>query len=340
MRLENLQLSRAGLRLNQTVELSYPEERMAARLVERLGLRPPIDVEKLCAEFADVTVKSFPIEIDGLCLDLKVRGKRPKIWISRSIAHVRKRFTLAHELGHIIIPWHSGTIVDDIESPRSGAQSRYRTMEAEANRFAAELLMPSSWVIGMAERAEHNADLMHSVAQIADVSVPAAFLRAARWGRPGYIGAEVRDGIIVRAIRTSETESRVPERGSAIANLRMPAAGEPIIIPNAETSYYWWKIKDEVPVRDDDLPPWRDILDEMLEDIPSDFRRETRASVNAIIGRAIGREPRGASVNRIYKCALEAFQNRQNESYWVKAIFDHRLFDDYMLARSKERSKT
>jgi hypothetical protein len=170
MKLENSVLSPGGSKHNQIVELDHPEERMAARLVERLGISPPIDVEGICRGLANLTFKSFPIPIDGLCLDLKASGRRPKVWVSKNMPHVRTRFTIAHEIGHIIIPWHTGTIVDEIDSPRSTERGRYREMETEANRFAAELLMPSAWVIGLAERSDHAAGLMHTVRQVADVS--------------------------------------------------------------------------------------------------------------------------------------------------------------------------
>src|SRR4051812_4606927 len=95
MKLESSLSSRGGSPHNQIVDLRYPEERMAARLVERLQLTPPVGVEDLCRSFAELSFKNFPTDIDGICLDLKVPGKRPKVWVSRSTTGVRRRFTLA-----------------------------------------------------------------------------------------------------------------------------------------------------------------------------------------------------------------------------------------------------
>lgn len=311
---------------------------MAARLVDRLNLTPPIDVEKLCSGFADLSFKKFPVSIDGLCLDLKIRGKRPKVWVSSVSPPVRRRFTLAHEIGHIIIPWHNGTIIDDIEAPRSGEKGKYREMEAEANRFAAELLMPSSWAIGLAERSDHAADLMHSIHEIAQVSFPAAFLKTAKCGSPGFVGAEVRDGIIIRSLRTNETNSQPPEVSTLIQHVDMPAAFEPKIIQGTDASYYWWKIRDILDDPGGQLPEWRQILEETLLEIPAEFRTRARASVNAIIGAAIGKEPKGGDVGRIFRRGMEAAQNRQNESAWVQYVLSHPSFRDYVLARSRERA--
>ena len=338
MKLENSLHSRGGLPRNPTVDLRYPEERMAARLVERLGIKPPIDVERICRGFATLSFKQFPIEIDGLCLDLKIPGKQPKVWVSQKMPTVRKRFTLAHEIGHIIIPWHTGTIVDDIELPRSQERGKYRKMEAEANRFAAELLMPASWVTALSERSDHAAGLMHSIQQIAQVSLPASFLKAIKYGKPGFIGAKVRDGVVIISERTPETNSMVVESGTLISNIEMPAAHDLRIIRGPDLDYYWWKIRETLDDPGTSIPVWRDILEDILSDIPADFRPKTRASVNAIIGLGIGKEPKGAPVNRIYKRGVEAAQNRGAENVWVKHVISHSSFKDYILGRARERS--
>lgn len=338
MKLENSRSSGDGLHPNQIVDLQHPEERMAARLIDRLGASPPVNVEQICRGLAHLKFKRFPIEVDGLCLDLKLSGKRPTIWVSSTISYVRKRFTIAHEIGHIIIPWHRGTIVDDIDAPSSSEQSKYRALEAEANRFAAELLMPSAWVIGIAERAEHAAGLMHTIHEVADVSQPAAFLKTAKFGKPGYVGAEVRDGFVIRSVRTPETNSRRPIINTQIKHIQMPAAYDPEIIQGIESSYYWWKIRESVNAPSYQLDNWRTILDAILQEIPPEFRSKTRSSVNSIIGNAIGKAERGAPLDIIYKLGLEAVQNREGLSYWTQFTIKHDKFEDYILSRSRERA--
>lgn len=51
---------------------------------------------------------------------------------------VRNRFSVAHEIGHLVLGHHFGRDIFDLESkdPR----------EIEANMFAAELLLPFSWL--------------------------------------------------------------------------------------------------------------------------------------------------------------------------------------------------
>ena len=332
--------SNGGLPPSPIDELSTPEERLADRLVRRLALRPPIDVEKLASSFATITDKSFPSDIDGLCLDLKLPGKRPKIWLSRSLGRVRRRFTLAHEVGHIVIPWHTGSIADELDAPRTVARSRYRQMEAEANRFAAELLMPTSWVRDLAARADHVSAMMHAIVHVADVSFPAALYRVEKLGPPGFVGAVVRDGVVVWSGRTKGTYSLPPPVGTLFESIDMPVAAEPEVISNDETRYYWWQMRHSVGAPDEPGAPWRDILERMLATIPLDHRFRTRQRVNAIVGLAIGKAPRGTPVEDVYRRALEASQNRSDRDRWVANVMGHPEYKDYLLGRAYERQNS
>jgi Zn-dependent peptidase ImmA (M78 family)/transcriptional regulator with XRE-family HTH domain len=64
------------------------------------------------------------------------------ICLARTTNWARQRFTLAHELGHILSQDEKGEIVDD--SIPSDPQSQF--MERSANAFAAEFLMPAEQV--------------------------------------------------------------------------------------------------------------------------------------------------------------------------------------------------
>jgi Zn-dependent peptidase ImmA (M78 family) len=311
---------------------------MAARLVKRLALEPRVDVDKIAKSLATVREKSFPIEIDGLCLDIKVPGLRPKIWLSNRLGPVRRRFTLAHEIGHIIIPWHAGSIVDDLEAPRTGARGKYREMEAEANRFAAELLMPTEWVVRTAERAEHASALMHTIVHVADVSYPAAMIRVQKLGPSGYVGAEVKDGLVVWSGRTRGTRMRPPEVGTFFDEIEMPAALEPESLFNGVSQYVWWKIRDEVEAPPPPVAPWREILDAILLAIPAEHREKTRNRANAVVGYAIGKLPKGAKVEHIYQRALENCENRSDRDLWLATVIAHPDFSQYLLARAHERA--
>ena len=68
-------------------------------------------------------------KMDGLSMQTK--DKQPLIFINKAISGDRQRFTLAHEVGHLVM--HIGQRVSD-----------FRDVEKEAMQFAAELLVPAS----------------------------------------------------------------------------------------------------------------------------------------------------------------------------------------------------
>ncbi|MDE2421645.1 MAG: ImmA/IrrE family metallo-endopeptidase [Gammaproteobacteria bacterium] len=75
---------------------------------------------------------------------------RGAIMIKAGTSPRRRRFTIAHELGHFLLPWHrqqkfsckSSDIKDS--SQNRGLAPELVSIETEANTFASELLMPSS----------------------------------------------------------------------------------------------------------------------------------------------------------------------------------------------------
>ena len=129
----------------------------------------------------------------------------------------RQRFSLAHEIGHIVIPWHIGTIAchTDIALP-SSAEYHYRPSEAEANGFAAALLLPSGWV---REQLAADSRLEVRLRALWDtgVSAPAACLRLVRFLDPGYLFALVDDeGRVELSVALEGTVVKPPERGSEL----------------------------------------------------------------------------------------------------------------------------
>ena len=118
------------------------------RLVERL-LRdsdlnaPPVPVEKI-ARTLGVEVRVEPVEgdISGF---LFREGDRAVIGINRQHSVTRRRFTIAHEIGHFLLHDRQEIHVDrqfrvHLRDDRSS--QAIDPDEIAANQFAAELLMP------------------------------------------------------------------------------------------------------------------------------------------------------------------------------------------------------
>lgn len=113
----------------------------------------PVNVEALIRELGLELDKEAELPPDILGqIQLLPNGKY-KISANKNDHYFRRRFTIAHELGHFLL--HKdliGTGVDDDTLYRSGPTGNfYNTQikarqEAEANKFAAGLLMPAAWV--------------------------------------------------------------------------------------------------------------------------------------------------------------------------------------------------
>lgn len=131
------QVSRLFDAIDMTPTLSVPSldpmttpAAEGARLVRQQWKMPigPVDQLMRWIEAAGIIVilKELPTpRIDGLSQWI---GKVPVCLVNRSAPTDRRRWTLAHELGHLVL--HSGEAVTDPEQ--------------EANEFAAEFLMPET----------------------------------------------------------------------------------------------------------------------------------------------------------------------------------------------------
>ena len=78
--------------------------------------------------------------IDGL---LQIQNGTPQIFINKAHHRVRQRFTVAHELGHLLLhPLEDGKVL----FRSSDLSNTTLKQEREANDFAAKLLMPEKMV--------------------------------------------------------------------------------------------------------------------------------------------------------------------------------------------------
>jgi IrrE N-terminal-like domain len=119
---------------------------------------PPLDVEELAASLCRLRVRAADDlgPIAGAAPKVQLSGVllpgRWEIWVRRDEPERRRRFTVAHEVGHHLLHSDGAAVLcrpSDVET----AQGDLRAREREANRFAAELLMPEQMV---REAADHG----------------------------------------------------------------------------------------------------------------------------------------------------------------------------------------
>ena len=87
-------------------------------------------------------VDSWDDDLSGMIKKTEEHGGKSgyAIFVNKHHPNTRRRFTIAHEIAHFLL--HKKIIGDGVSDDalyRSGLSS---TVEAEANRFAADLLMP------------------------------------------------------------------------------------------------------------------------------------------------------------------------------------------------------
>jgi IrrE N-terminal-like domain len=174
--------------------VSEPERAAATLLASWPGgvTDPPVRVDELAEEHEDLDIQeeddlrlvpNAPQVEPGIALSGLLIPAERRIWVNRIEAARspgRRRFTIAHELGH----WRlhaKGSVQarttycrpDDVGADRRHLHRATR-LEAEANRFAAALLMPEGLVRPLARELKLN---IPALANRFEVSVPAMRIR-------------------------------------------------------------------------------------------------------------------------------------------------------------------
>jgi len=109
-------------------------------IVKKTGIaEPPVPIEKIAELFSIKVIpySSFSDNISGTIVEQK---GFIVIGVNSNHAKVRQRFTIAHELGHFFAGHDlAEQIIDDVFD-------RPTDKEREANKYAAELLMPKDFL--------------------------------------------------------------------------------------------------------------------------------------------------------------------------------------------------
>ncbi|HEY1977752.1 MAG TPA: ImmA/IrrE family metallo-endopeptidase [Candidatus Baltobacteraceae bacterium] len=151
--------------------------RTAQRILKQNPQRLPIDVIAIAkAHGFSVDFEPFEDTLSGMF----VREHRV-IAVNKAHPRVRQRFTIAHELGHALLHAKSSPLFVDDTQIFHREQGRNSLREVQANRFAAELLMPEQDVRRVAgNHVElYNETLISQLARHFDVSSQAFSARLA-----------------------------------------------------------------------------------------------------------------------------------------------------------------
>lgn len=178
-------------------------EAKAREIIQKLGITSPndIDVVKIAA-LRRIRVRERPLSgCDGMMIR---NDNQAIISVRKTISSIeRKRFVIAHELGHVLL--HSRIKQSDNFSMSKFEKMQYRNShpEMEANYFASELLMPNHLFADALDQvvpsfseisrlaAIFNTTLSATAIQFVKYSKePCAFIISKKLGQPWFFTAE------------------------------------------------------------------------------------------------------------------------------------------------------
>jgi Zn-dependent peptidase ImmA (M78 family) len=107
----------------------------------------PIDLVAITNQFPSLRIREVELDGEGLFVDLASRGA--EIYLRQDAGVFRKRFTLAHELGHLVLSESGGHPVGYRHSKKIK-----NAIENWCNAFAANLLMPKDQVLHFLREAK------------------------------------------------------------------------------------------------------------------------------------------------------------------------------------------
>lgn len=120
------------------IEEGYVPETIARNIRKALKITPNEPIKSIYTLFENFGIIVIEFEItekfDGVSF-ITDKGN-PVIIINKSFSNDRKRFTLAHELGHLMMH----------DFPIPNYRNIEKIKENEANRFASEFLMPAEYI--------------------------------------------------------------------------------------------------------------------------------------------------------------------------------------------------
>lgn len=105
----------------------------------------PVDPARIARALRIHLGELAPAGEDPACVHLSIREGRHVLCVEPRLEHTRRRFAIAHALGHILLG-HVGKAAALIDTPASYSSGQTDPRELLANQFSAELLMPEAAV--------------------------------------------------------------------------------------------------------------------------------------------------------------------------------------------------
>lgn len=165
-------------------------ENRTKQIFEQTGIVGlPVKIEEIVKKMGiNLVPYAFDEDISGV---LVISDKEATIGFNQSESRVRRRFTIAHELGHYEFHRDKSAMFIDkdyraiFRSKNSGNSEDLQVLEQEANTFAACILMPEALLAEILSDMEFDLsseDEIKRLAKIFDVSATAMSFRIINLG--------------------------------------------------------------------------------------------------------------------------------------------------------------
>lgn len=144
-------------------------EKLATRISETFGLgQPPIDVEMLARELGVDRISDQPLLEDGR---LERYEGSTNILVRSDISPERRRFTIAHELGHLLLMAPNSEFVAARHIIGKDVEERF------CEGFAAALLLPAWWIKEAVQNRPRTLHTLRVIAGRSNTSLAASCVR-------------------------------------------------------------------------------------------------------------------------------------------------------------------
>ncbi len=260
----------------------------------------------------------------------------------------RRRFTLAHELGHVILPWHIGLaactpVKSPIDAGPVGSTSEggllapagIEEQEAEATRFAGSLLAPRRFIESYAER--EMGELLSALNR-SDMSTIATTLALARNLLPGFCFLIDEDEEDFWSVESSGTQLPRHRGGISREGQMRDHAHDFGEVQLSGHRVVWFQLASQADfiLPDDDRTTTQILRDSLASTVPPMDRVGMQTRINGIVGGMLSREERAQAENQ----ALSVLEHRFKDDLDFRLLFDNADFRLYLRRKAAERVRS
>ncbi|MEX2170829.1 MAG: ImmA/IrrE family metallo-endopeptidase [Pirellulales bacterium] len=147
----------------------------------------PVPIEEIATKAGILKIQPLRSEAFEGMLIANAEKSEGVIFVNQDRPRQRQRFTIGHELGHFLLPWHraikDGSLTfectaEDMQASRSGKLDARTNWEVQANEFSSEILMPRApFKKNMKRKDEPDLEHVRDLASLFDTSVEATARR-------------------------------------------------------------------------------------------------------------------------------------------------------------------